>query len=475
MAKRKDALQKVNKKPQQAINGETLRRAVAWTIDQKIFAHLKLHGNTTWNVVHLILLAVVWVWSNDSTLTGAFKEARVWSLDVLGNVAVQTYQGLIGALQTWTATWLPLLWDHLHGLMERYGGKHWRVGRWLPLAIDGSRLSLPRTKENEEHFCAPNFGNSATAKYRRKKKAKGKRARRKTKPAQPVKPQMWITLLWHMGLQIPWSWKAGPSYASERDHFQEMLSEQKYPKKTLFCGDAGFTGHDLWKAIIDAGHNFLIRVGGNVKLLRKLGYVREKAGFVYCWPNEVARRKQPPLVLRLLQVRVGDRLMYLLTSVLDEAALSDADAVRLYRLRWGIELQFRTVKQTFGRRKLRSKTPGPAYVELHWSLVGLWLIQLFAVKEQLKIGDVPEHCSVALAIQVIRETLRRWWEVPDETFICKLRAATKDGYKRRGSKKARYCPNYKDKPSAGKPVVRNATRWHKSKLKQCSKTAPKNR
>jgi hypothetical protein len=474
MAKRKDALQKVNNKPQRAINGETLRRAVAWTIDQKIFAHLKLHGNTTWNVLHLILLAVVWVWSNDSTLTGAFKEARNWSLDVLGYAAVRSYQGLIGALQTWTATWLPLLWDHLHGLMERYGGKHWRVGRWLPLAIDGSRISLPRTEENEKHFCAPNFGNSATAKYRRKKKAKGKRRRRK-KPAQPVKPQMWITLLWHMALQMPWSWKAGPSYASERDHFQQMLRDQKYPKNTLFCGDAGFTGYELWRAIIDAGHNFLIRVGGNVNLLRKLGYVREKAGWVYCWPNEIAQRKQPPLVLRLLQVRVGDRLMYLLTSVLDKAALSDALAVCLYRLRWGIELQFRMVKQTFGRRKLRSRTPEPAYVELHWSLVGLWLIQLFAVKEQVKIGEFPERCSVALAIQVVRDALRRWWEVPDETFVCKLRTATKDSYKRRGSKKARYCPNYKDKPSAGKPKVRNATRWHKSKLKQCLPAARKNR
>jgi hypothetical protein len=40
------------------------------------------------------------------------------------------------------------------------------------------------------------------------------------------------------------------------------------------------------------------------------------------------------------------------------------EAVRLYRLRWGIELQFRALKQTFGRRKLRSKRPDRALVEL---------------------------------------------------------------------------------------------------------------
>lgn len=110
-------------------------------------------------------------------------------------------------------------------------------------------------------------------------------------------------------------------------------------------------------------------------------------------------------------------------------------------------------------------------MELDWSLLGLWLIQLFAVKEQLQIGEIPEHCSVALAIQVIRETFRRWWEQPDEAFATKLQAATKDEYRRHSSKKARYCPNYKDKPSAGKPVIRNATPWHKAKLKQCTASA----
>jgi hypothetical protein len=385
---------------------------------------------------------------------------------------VGTYQGLLKALVTWTASWLPLLWDHLHRLMEEQGDAYWRVGAWLALAVDGSRVSVPRTKENEQAFCAPHYGHSRMAKYRRKKRAKSKRVRRKPKKKpQPTKPQIWVTLLWHMGLQMPWSWKTGPSYAAERDHFREMLNEQQFPKHTLFCADAGFTGYDLWKTLSDAGHSFLIRVGANVTLLRRLGYMRERAGIVYCWPDAVARRGEPPLVLRLLQLRVGDRPMHLLTNVLDEKALTDDEAVRLYRLRWGVELQFRTVKQTFGRRKLRSRTPARAYVELDWSLIGLWLIQLFAVKEQLEVGAVPEHCSVALAIQVIRETFRRWWERPNQAFASKLQAATKETYERHGPKTGRYRPNYKEKPAAGKPVVRNATPWHKARLTKCFQAA----
>jgi len=254
MVKRKDSRKTAKKKPQRPLNGATLRDAVAWAVDRQIFAHLKVHGNTAWQVGDLILLAVIWVWSNDSTLTGAFAEAHRWSMDVLGRTAVDTYQGFIKALATWTASWLPLLWDHLHQLMEEYGGEHWRVGRWVPLAVDGSRVSVPRTKDNEKTFCAPNFGKSRTAQWRRKKKAKNKRLRRKVKETQPVKPQIWVTLLWHMGLQMPWSWKTGPSYAAERDHFREMLREQKFPQNTLFCCDAGFTGYEFWKSIIDANH-----------------------------------------------------------------------------------------------------------------------------------------------------------------------------------------------------------------------------
>jgi hypothetical protein len=365
---------------------------------------------------------------------------------------------------------LPIIWERLHQLMQENGDAHWRVGHWVPIAVDGSRVSVPRTKNNEKAFCAPNFGESATAKWRRKKnKGKHKQRNRKKKP-QPVKPQIWITLLWHMALQMPWSWKLGPSYASERTHLREIIDTQKFPENTLFCADAGFTGYELWKAMIDKGHSFLIRVGANVTLLRKLGYVKERGDFVYCWPNEAARKKQPPLVLRLFSLKVGRCDMHLATNVLDEKQLGSKEVIRLYRLRWGIELQFRTLKQTFNRRKLRSRTSERALVELHWSLLGLWMIQLFAVKEQIEIGEVPENCSVSLAIQVIRETYRRYLEYPEQSFWEQLRKATKDSYKRTTSKKARYNPDFKDKPKADKPKVRVATKKHKAMLRSYLKT-----
>lgn len=450
------------------VNGETLRRAISWIADEGVYVGLKLHGNTSWLPADLVMLAIIWVWSAEHTLTGAFCDAHDWCCKVLGRVAVNTYQGLLKALTTWTGTMLPLMWCRLQTLMEKHGKAHWRVGLWLALAVDGSRVSVPRTRRNEKAFCAPNFGKGKTARYR-KKKTKGLRTSTKAKEKmQPVKPQMWITLMWHMGLQMPWSWRSGASNSSERDHFRQMLAEQKFPENTLFCADAGFTGYDLWKAIVDGGHSFLIRVGANVTLLRKLGYVREREGIVYFWPDSAAKKQQPPLPLRLLHFRLGRCNVYLVTNVLSPRRLSDKEATILYRLRWGVELQFRTVKQTFRRRKLRCKNPDRAKVELDWSLLGLWMIQLFAVKEQIALGQAPERCSVSVAIQVIRRTMRRWAEDPGprETLAIQLRTAVKDNYHRQRSKRARYQPNYKDKPSAGRPKFLTATRKHKLWLNQ---------
>ena len=53
----------------------------------------------------------------------------------------------------------------------------------------------------------------------------------------------------------------------------------------------------------------------------------------------------------------------------------------------------------------------------------------------------------------------------------KLQGATKENYTHHSSRKARYRPNYKDKPAAGKPVIRKATPWHKARLTECSAAA----
>jgi Transposase DDE domain len=438
------------------LNFQALQRALAWIVNENIFSPMTLHGNTTWTTGQLVVLAVLWVWSDRGTLTGAFAHAKQLALSMLGKVALTSYQGLSNALVTWTPTLLPLIQRRLHALMEQIGGDYWRIGGWLPLAVDGSRITTPRTKGNEADFSAPHFGQSASARGRRRWKNKKRRSKRL---GERVKPQIWLTLMWHMGLCMPWSWKTGPSTSSERRHFLEMLATLVFPEKTLFCADAGFVGYELWKALVDAGHHFLIRVGGNVRLLQGLGRTRQSDGLVYLWPADMAQKKQVPLVLRLIVLQGPRGMVYLVTNVLARKALSDQQAAQLYRMRWGVELQFRSYKQTFGRGKLLSRTPQRALTELDWSLLGLWMIQLLAVKEQLAIASPPQCSSVALAVAVIQETMHaRPGEVCNPRMLrLRLSAAVKDEYHRTTSKRARYRPHIKDVPSAGKPIIITAT------------------
>ena len=306
--------------------------------DGSIFSKMRLHGNTKWLPKCLVCLALVWAWSGSKCLTDAYIEAAQCCQGLLQSIVPTTYQGFMGALTRWTAILMNIVWRQLHERMEEIGGRFWRIHGWVPIAFDGSRSTAPRTENNENAFCSKTYGKSNKAKYRRRK-IKGMRQRNngQNKP-QPQEPQVWITLLWHMGLRLPWTWRLGPSTSSERHHVQELIRTGKFAKNTLFCGDAGFVGYPLWSEIRQSGGHFLVRVGANVNLLREgADYELAKNGLVLCWPHAM-QAKQPPLRLRLVKVRIGKTAMYLLTSILDAKKLSIEQMIAFYKMRWGIEV-----------------------------------------------------------------------------------------------------------------------------------------
>jgi hypothetical protein len=303
-----------------------------------------------------------------------------------------------------------------------------------------------------------------------------RRKNKKNKP-QPPTPQVWITLLWHMGIRLPWSWRLGPSNSSEREHVMDMLAEGGFQKNTLFCGDAGFVGYPLWSAVLQRGGDFLVRVGANVHLLRESAdYQLLNKGTVLCWPK-ATQSNQPPLRLRLVNVRLGKANVYLLTSVLDPDKLSVKQMIKLYKLRWGIEVEFRGLKQTLDRAKLRCRNDQRLLAELDWSIMAMAVAELFALKEQFaKRSDRsrdsrqaldPAKRSLANAMRAIRRCIRDRNEVaePGKDLLTLLGKAVTDSYRRKGSKRARYRPPNPDKKSLGKPHVRALTPQEKNTLR----------
>jgi hypothetical protein len=475
MKPRTDRGTRQRKSPPPQTNGHDLRRALDWIVCDGIFTDLHLHGNVKWKPAALVCLAVCWVWSSHSGLVDAAEEAIALVAKLFGSdsVAVASYQGLTRALVRYTSQLLPALWARLQNLMQQSCPSDWRIGKWLPLAVDGSRLSVPRTERNEERFNKPkkSRGHRKSRTKKRGRYAQSRRRRQRVKShynPQAVGPQMWLTLAWHIGLRLPWCWKLGPSYSSERGHLQMLLDEHRFPENTLFTCDAGFIGYDFWRTILDHDQSFLIRVGGSVRLLKRLAAVRQRGDLVYCWPNTAMRKQQPPLVLRLLRFHDRRGEVYLVTNVLDDEQLTAAQAGLIYRRRWGVELQFRSFKQTYGRAKLRARTPEIAAVELNWSLLGLTMLQLLAAKEQTQAGEPADKTSIAGVLRIIRSMIA----APMETRAAgaslerQFENATVDSYQRRGKKQSRNYPRRKTEPWAGAPMIFTATAQQKRKARQ---------
>ncbi|MBC7816791.1 MAG: hypothetical protein IAG10_07880 [Planctomycetaceae bacterium] len=131
-------------------NAEQLRRLQAWLFpEDRIFAKLKLHGNTTWLSRSLVWLALCWSWSDAATLTEAFTQAVGCCKLLAGDAALSTYQGFMGAAVRWTDSLLRLLWPVLHQRLQEIGEGFWQIGGWVPIAFDGSRSTAPRSQANE--------------------------------------------------------------------------------------------------------------------------------------------------------------------------------------------------------------------------------------------------------------------------------------------------------------------------------------
>jgi hypothetical protein len=464
-------------------NAEQLKELLDWFLpDAGIFAGLGLHGNTTWLPVRLVVLALCWAWAETRQVTDAFTAAAA-QCEALGLESLSTYQGFMKVLVRWTDQLLDRLWPVLHQRMRHAGDAYWQMGGWVPIAFDGSRSTAPRTQSAEQAFCAPDYGQGRTAKYRKKKSQGLRRKRNERHTAQPQEPQVWITLMWHMGVRLPWMWRLGPSNSSERAHVMEMLNVGEFPEHTLFCGDAGFVGHSLWSAMRARGSEFLVRVGANVHLLSELDCRLTSNRRVLCWPRAAQQAGQPPLFLRLVRVTVGKTPMWMLTSVLDPHLLTEAQIARFYQMRWGIEVEFRGLKQTLDRARLRCRNHQRLLVELHWSILAMAVAELFALKEQRvrstqapssNAGN-PRKRSLARTMRALRRCLNHLAKIPtiDQDLRTRLRQAVTDDYVRKSSKRARYRPPNPDKKPLGDPQLRKITAREKKQLKsiQRQKTA----
>lgn len=422
------------------LNAGCLRVALDWLLRSVSWRGFTFREDCTWTPRLLTVTGLLWAWSDELTLIDRFQAVRKIAIYLFPQAEplAGSYQAFTKMLVRWTSRLIERLQLALRQRMQQDLADCWQVRGWVMFGVDGSRAELPRTRSHEQAYSAIR---------------KSKVGRRRTASKKSNSPQLWLTTLWHVGSGLPWDWRIGPSDSSERAHLLEMLTT--LPKGALIAADAGFVGYEYLRAILDSGRQLLLRVGSNVRLLKNLGLADESSQTVYLWPNREARQRQPPLVLRLVVAHNGKHPVFLVTS-LSAKQLGDRQVVELYARRWGIELFYRHLKQTFQRRKLRSAKAEHARLELEWSLAGLWAMALYGLV-QLP-GHSARQLSIAQTLRSFRRMLRDYRHpIERGRDLCqRLRGALIDAYSRI-CKTSRDYPRKKQERPPGPPRLLRAS------------------
>jgi hypothetical protein len=453
-------------------HAQDLAAAIQALVAECTWEGIRFRTDCGWAALGLVTTALIWACSAKPTLTGRFVQARTFARQLGRGLAPGTtsYQAFLKLLVRWTADLRTELVRQYQRVMERQFPAAFRLAGFVPLAGDGSKLQLPRTRSNQARYAPAKARAKAGTKRRPtnrrtlSRQARAKQARDKKADS----PQMAVTVLHHLTLRLPWDWRLGSYDSSERQHLLDMVPD--LPPDALVAADCGFVGYEFWAALVASGRQFVIRAGGNVRLLKRLGLAREVNATVYLWPDKVAKRKQPPLRLRLVEVHDGRRSWYLVTSVLDPNRLSDRQVAEIYGYRWRIELFFRHVKQTYGRAKLRSHNGAHAACEAEWSLLGLWTMLLHA-RLQLPEKD-RSRISVARVLRAFGHALdaAKCGPEPGESLGELLSQAVIDPYRRR-NKTSRGYPRKKYEPPASAPRIRAANRTQRQRAQKLIQAA----
>lgn len=347
------------------------------------FDSAKSRQPSRWDLHPLLMVLLLFAWSSGDSQEARFQAARA--------AYVRLYpkrkrpgcdsSGFRAALRVLPICVLKVVANavRLH-LLCLFGSDLYLHG-YIPIGVDGSRLSCPFTEELHR-----NTGQTAQEGHT---------------------CNIWVTAMVHLSTGMLLCWRLGPADSSERYHLRRLLSS--LPKAALLIADAGYQGFELASLMSRRGLNFLIRVSVQTKLhtTDTTQATDWQDGKIILWPKDW-RGKEPPLELRLLCVRDKKRKVdvWLLTNVLDQCKLPLANAALFYQLRWESEQFFRTFKRTLKQVKLSSRKTAMLYREAHGALLatmlllaqGAW-VQVVLLKKKSAV------CSPRRVLRAIRREM----------------------------------------------------------------------
>ncbi len=207
-------------------HADDLYRALRWMTAGTTWGGIRLRADCRWTPLRLALAALLWAWSDEKTLGDRFAAARKITRRLWGeqDEPATSYQAFTKLLRKWTEPLLVLLKATFQRRMEEALAQVWTVAGWVVLACDGSRLDVPRSRGNEARYSPQSKLSRAAQKRRRARRRTKRRSREESRQRKANVPNIWLTMLWHVGSGLCWDWRTGPADSSEREHLAEMLA-----------------------------------------------------------------------------------------------------------------------------------------------------------------------------------------------------------------------------------------------------------
>lgn len=313
------------------------------------------HAKCSWSLKAILWVLLLMTWGKGDSEQERFLQG--WNFFVSRHRHEKrpgaTWEGFQQALRRLP---IPVFRALANGLRQQIGAR-WldelRIGGWLPIGCDGSRLECPRSEALEKKLGQAGKDDSA--------------------------PMVYVTALALLPLGLLWAWRLDKGTGNELQHLTQMLPT--LPEKSLLVADAFYLGYDLYRSILDSGAAFLMRMSSRACLYSdsNVPLQRFREGWVHYWPEHVQEKHRPPLRLRLLRVAAKKGDVWLLTN-LDKQQLPRRRASQIYRWRWRNEGLFRTFKGTLDKTKLRHRTPSLIFREAEGALLALQLLMAMTVQ-----------------------------------------------------------------------------------------------
>lgn len=285
-----------------------------------------------------------------------------------------------------------LVYQIADGCEERLPVEWLWCGRSVKL-VDGSTVSMPDTPENQAAWPQP-----------------------KTQKAGLGFPLARIVVLLSLATGLLGGLAIGP-YAGKETGEAALLRELRDRLKPgeVLLADRYYCSYFMIALLMEWGVDFVVRLhqrrGADFRRGQRLGpgdhLVTWTRPAKPSWMDQATYDRMPAsLRLREVEVAVPQRgfrvkSLVIVTTLSDADAYTRDDLAKLYRRRWLVELDLRTIKTTLNLDVLRCKKPEMVRKELWVALLGYNLIRQTIVQVAEQKGLSPRDLSFTAALQTI--------------------------------------------------------------------------